>query len=307
MIFEGITALGKVYSLGTPLTVHITKGAGAPADEFVGEFSWSALPPLYRLRVLDGQKVIFYGPLDVQQERHSPKGDFVRVEGRSMAALLLDNEAVPQMYYSPPFSTVFSRHALPYGFLQYHVPKGTVKIGDFSVTKGMSEWQVLESFCRRAWNAVPTMQGGDVLTVGQAEEESPLAFRDLGLGLGCLSRTKTRCEYARISEVLIRNPQNGRYTVSYTDEQALRDGIRRRRCMGASQTANGRQVAQNAMRKSLKYTWVLPEWPNIEPGKNAEINDRYFGRVEGLTVWSTKYSLDASGMVCTVTLRQSGG
>lgn len=302
MIFEGITALGKVYSLGTPLSVHITKGAGAPADEFVGEFSWSALPPLYRLRVLDGQKVIFYGPLDVQQEQHSSKGDFVRVEGRSMAALLLDNEAVPQMYYSPPFSTVFSRHAVPYGFSQYLVPKGTVKIGDFTVAKGMSEWQVLESFCRRAWNAVPTMQEGDVFTIGKVEGEAPLVFGDLGQGFGCLSKTKTNLEYIRISEVLTRNPQNGRYTVSDKEKQALRDGIQRRRCMAT--TANGRQVIDNANQKSLEYTWVLPGWPNIEPGKPVEINDRYFGHVEGLTVWSTKCSLDAAGMVCTVTLRQ---
>lgn len=306
MTFEGITATGKVYSLGNPLSVHITKGAGAPADELVGEFSWSNLPPLYRLRVLDGEKIIFYGLLDVQQERHSTKGDFVRVEGRSMAALLLDNEAVPQMYYSPPFSTVFSRHAAPYGFTQYQVPNGAVKIGDFTVTKGMSEWQVLESFCRRAWNAVPTMQDGAVFTIGKIEEETPIVFGDLGLGQGCLSRTRTRREHERISEVLTRNPQNGRFTVSYKEEQALRDGIRRRRCMGTSQTANGRQVLDNARRKSLEYTWVLPGWLNIQPGRNAEINDRYFGHVESLTVWSVKYSLDAAGMVCSVTLRQSG-
>lgn len=306
MTFEGVTATGKAYSLGTPLSVHITRGAGAPADEFVGEFSWSDLPPLYRLRVLDGEKSIFYGPLDVQQERHSTKGDFVRVEGRSMAALLLDNEAVPQMYYSPPFSTVFSRHAAPYGFTQYQVPKGAVKIGDFTVTKGMSEWQVLENFCRRAWNTIPNMQGNDVFTIGKAEQEAPAIFGDLGVGQGCLSRTKTRREYERISEVLARSPLNGRYTVSYKEEQALRDGIRRRRCMGDSQTANGRLVLDNAKRKSLEYTWVLPGWPNIQPGKNAEINDRYFGHVESLTVWSVKYSLDTTGMVCCVTLRQSG-
>ena len=64
MKFEGITAQGAVYSLGTPLSVHISRDAGAPADELVGEFPWSVLPPLYRLRVSDGERILFFGPVD---------------------------------------------------------------------------------------------------------------------------------------------------------------------------------------------------------------------------------------------------
>lgn len=305
MKFEGITAQGTVYSLGVPLSVHISRGAGAPADELVGEFPWSALPPLYRLRVLDGDRLVFFGPVDVLQEKISPKGAFLRVEGRSLAALLLDNEALPQTYYSPPFSAVFARHAAPYGFMRYRVPGGAEKIGEFTVTKGMSEWQVLESFCRRAWSTSPALQTGGELTVGGAEESGILWFGDSVRGLTYLSLTRTCREYERISELLARSVRDGRYTVSLTNEQALRDGIRRRRCLSASPAAGARQVLANARQKSLEYTLVLPGWPDVQPGRNAEIGDRLLGRAAGLRVWSVEYGLDAGGMLCTVALRRA--
>lgn len=305
MKFEGITAQGAVCSLGTPLSVHISRDAGAPADELVGEFPWSVLPPLYRLQVSDGERILFFGPVDVQQEKISPKGAFLRVEGRSLAALLLDNEAVPQTYYSPPFSTVFARHAAPYGFLRYRTPSGTEKIGEFTVTKGTSEWQVFESFCRRAWSASPVLQEGNELTVGGSEENGVLLFGDSVRGMTYLSLTRTRREYERISELLVRSAKDGRYTVSLTDEQALRDGIRRRRCLSASSAVSAKQVLANARQKSLEYTLVLPGWPDVQPGRNAELSDRLLGRVAGLRVWSVEYELDTGGMLCIVTLRRT--
>ncbi|WP_283610147.1 hypothetical protein [Faecalispora anaeroviscerum] len=304
MTFEGITAGGIVCSLGTPLSVRISRGAGAPADELIGEFPWSALPPLYRLRVSDGERIVFFGPVDVQQERISPKGAFLRVEGRSLAALLLDNEAVPQTYYSPPFSTVFSRHAAPYGFSRCRVPGSTEKIGEFTVTKGMSEWQVLESFCRRAWSASPVFQDGNELTVGASELGETLLFGNQGLRY--LSLTKTQKAYKRISEILVRSAKDGRYTVSVTEEQALREGICRRRCLSSSSGISAKQALASARQKSLEYTLVLPGWPDVRPGRNAELNDRTFGRGAGLRVWSVDYDLDTGGMLCTVTLRRAG-
>lgn len=306
MKFEGITAGGTVCSLGTPLSLHISRGAAAPADELVGEFPWIALPALYRLRVSDGDRIVFFGPVDVQQEQISSHGATLRVEGRSMAALLLDNEAVPQTYYSPPFSTIFARHAAPYGFLTYRVPGSSEKIGEFTVTKGMSEWQVLESFCRRAWGASPILREGAELTVGGLENKEMLLFGDGGKGLTCLSITRTRREYERISELLVRSAKDGRYTVSLTDEQALRDGIRRRRCLSTSSAVSAKQVLANARQKSLEYTLVLPGWPEVHPGNKAELSDKLLGRNSGLKVWSVEYEIGAGGMLCIVTLRQAG-
>lgn len=301
MTFEGITAAGTVHRLGTPLSVRITRGADAPADDFLGEFPWSAIPPLYRLRITDGQKTIFYGPVDEQEDAFSQKGAFLRLAGRSMAAILLDNEAAPQTYYSPPFATVFSRHAAPYGFSRYRVPAGGEKIGEFTVTKGMSEWQVLERFCRRAWNAPLSLRNGEELIAGEPSGGEQLLFG--GAGLSYLSLTKTNKASERISEVLVRSVREGVYSVSITDAQALRDGVRRRRCMSTGAGLDARRVLARAEQKALEYTLVLPGWPHLLPGTRAVLKNENLGCVDGLQVWSSVCKIDSAGATCTVVLR----
>lgn len=304
-MFEGITAAGAVHRLETPVSVRITRGADAPADEFLGEFAWSKISPLYRLRVTDGQRMVFYGLVDEQEEVFSQRGAFLRVAGRSMAALLLDNEAVPQTYYSPPFATVFSRHGAPYGFLRCRVPAGGEKIGEFTVTKGMSEWQVLERFCRRAWNADLSVQNGEELVAGAQSGGTPLLFGGAGLSYLSLTRTNRACE--RISEVLVRSARDGVYSVSVTDAQAQRDGVRRRRCLSTGAGLDARRVLANAEKKALEYTLVLPGWQQIQPGERAVLQEEKLGLVQGLQVWSSVCKLDSSGATCTVVLRKAQG
>lgn len=92
-------------------------------------------------------EVCFDGIVDIQKESCADKMMLMLV-ARSRAALLLDNEAVPQTYGMPSLATIFARHVQPYGFTTFY---GNVKAfnGELTITKGMSEWQAAAEFCTR--------------------------------------------------------------------------------------------------------------------------------------------------------------
>ena len=307
MKFEGITPQGMRISLGQPIAVRMSQAVDAPADDLTGEFPWQKLPPLFRLRVEQNGETIFYGIVDEQTEQFSEQGAVLRLTARSLAALLLDNQALPQTYYSPPFSTVFSRHAAPYGFTQYRAPDGQKRIGELTVTKGMSEWKVLELFCRLAWDTVPMIGPSQVLTVNLGKEQGSILFSYSGQGIPYTSFTKKQKNYERISQISLQSARNGSYEGSLSDTQAMRDGIQRRRCFSAFSGGGlgAEQILQRARQKAWEWVLQVPGWPRISPGMYARLENPYLGVQEGLQIWSVNRILDADGMFCSVTLRRT--
>ena len=55
--------------------------------------------------------LVFRGIVDQQDTKISPQGNRLRLVARSLAALLLDNEALPQTYINPSLRGLFERHA----------------------------------------------------------------------------------------------------------------------------------------------------------------------------------------------------
>ncbi len=64
-------------------------------------------------------EVVFFGPVDELQRRFSSEGCMLEIVARSMAALLLENEAIPQTYAYPSLPLLFERHGKPYGFTEW--------------------------------------------------------------------------------------------------------------------------------------------------------------------------------------------
>ncbi|WP_101697254.1 hypothetical protein [Clostridium minihomine] len=307
MKFEGITPQGMRILLGRPIAVRISQAVDAPADDLTGEFPWQKLPPLFRLHVEQNGKTIFYGIVDEQTEQFSEQGAVLRLTARSLAALLLDNQALPQTYYSPPFSTIFSRHTAPYGLTQYRVPDGQKRIGELTVTKGMSEWQVLELFCRLAWNTVPMIGPNQVLTVTPENRQDTILFSHSGQGISYSSFTKKQKNYERISQIRLQSARNGNYEGCVSDTEAMRNGVQRRRCFSAFSAAGlgAEQILQRSRQKAWEWVLQVPGWPRLSPGMYVRLENPYLGVQEGLQIWSVNRILDADGMFCSVILRRA--
>lgn len=70
-----------------------------------------------------------------------------KLVARTKAALLLDNQARPQLYNRVSLNDIFERHVKPYGFAKINSPQNKTA-SNFLVKRGMSEWDVLSRFCK---------------------------------------------------------------------------------------------------------------------------------------------------------------
>lgn len=119
-----------------------------PADLLVIEaLTDKLIPKSVTLEVTIDGKLFFTGIIDEQIT--GMRGTYFesKLIARSKAALLLDNQARPQLYSRLSLSDLFERHIKPYGFLQINSPQNKT-ISNFLVKRGMSEWDVLSTFCK---------------------------------------------------------------------------------------------------------------------------------------------------------------
>lgn len=254
---------GAALPLGPALSMHLQRSEDAPAD------SLSLLLPhpgpcgeLLGIQIQENGILLFDGIVDEQCASLSSSGCVLRLEARSKAALLLDNEALPQEYERPSLPMLFRRHAQPYGFGR---AMGNEKAfpGSLTVSKGMSEWSVLEEFCR---TFLHTRLFVDLQGNLDATGSRPAGMLAFGQGAGkipYLSLEEQRLPCKRISEVLVRPSRQGGYTVRVTDPQAIAFGIRRRRYCnappgsGKPASYGGQRIAQ-ARRKGYRVELLCP-------------------------------------------------
>ncbi len=148
---------GSSTSLTMPVNMSIISSSDAPADSFSAVFALSgAIPELLSVKVLYDNDVIFYGYTDEQTSTITEKGTLLEVKARSLAAILLDNEAKPQVICLPSMKLLFQTNFKPLGLKGYIGPDKAY-IGDLVISKGMSEWEVLSTFCKKGGFGDPSI------------------------------------------------------------------------------------------------------------------------------------------------------
>ena len=204
----------------------------------------------------DGRR-LFRGICDRQIVGLDSAGCRLTVWARSDAAVLLDNEAIPQEYSCVTLDEMFVKHLAPYGFQSDLEGEGSL-LG-YQVGKGVSEWEAFSTFSFR----LPG-RGQRILPNGQA--------------VSAVSRTVRRSEV--ISQVLLRD-ELGRYSTALENEAARGLQILRRRCMiPSAQWTNAAQDARLKMQQSMRerIQWEI-ELPRLV---DWELGDQVSGELAGL-------------------------
>jgi len=120
-----------------------------------------------RVTVSAGGVQRFFGVVDEIVLEESEKGRRLEVHGRSMAALLLDNEAGEIVYPYATWQDILAGHVTPYG-LRVDCPVSLPPVADFSVPSGSSEWDVLRRFCWEYGGQRLRVDEQGVLRIGEA-------------------------------------------------------------------------------------------------------------------------------------------
>lgn len=223
--FEITDTEGRKTKLTKPLRLSMVSSEDAPADSLSAVFPISGKVPILKdIRATLGGETVFFGEIDRQDEVTEGSSHRLEIKARSIAALLLDNEAKPQQYFMPSMPLLMERHFAPLGFTEY---TGTDKPfnGELIISKGMSEWAVLQEFCDRFLRVRPHIGFDGIIDISGQQSEGELYIG----GSGVLYKKKTLRRSAVISEIFARTHNGGSYDMHLVNDNAKRLGVRRRR------------------------------------------------------------------------------
>ena len=215
----------KPTAMKRPVRVMMISSDSAPADRLSAVFAIKGeVPILSSVEVKRNGERVFFGYIDEQYVQRVRSGALLGISARSLASVLLDNEARPQIYCCPSMPLLMKRHFEPLGFVSF---KGTDKPfnGQLTVSKGMSEWSVLESFCRFLPGVKPKIDKyGRIDISGERNEELLFLSRD------CIISGKHELKNSvLISEIRARTHISGGYDMPVRNGKAEKLGIKRKR------------------------------------------------------------------------------
>lgn len=309
MKYFGISVAGNFINLGNPFSLQINMDAETPTDSLTAIFPfYSDLPEIKEIELQNDDGTAFWGGIvDEQKISCDINGTLIKFSARSKAAYLLDNEAMPQVYSVASLGTIFERHIKTYGFSDFYGDTKSFS-KEFYVTKGMSEWDVLEKFCAVFLNTVPRVIVGDVIDASnEPSKAAPILFSNYGDGQQyfSISRSIKRCKL--ISEVLVRADENASYDLIVRGASAMQRGVRRKRYINAmndSRTPASR--AEDLISYAKKESEVLVlKCPNALPikiGQRAAVKDKVLGKLENLIVSQIRFCVNENGHTSEITM-----
>ena len=205
------TAQGERWQLPQLMEWELEYTAGTPCDSFwlrcpFGGSNGADVRQWSRFDAWEGGEQVFTGVVDECRESLTRAGRMLELSGRGLAALLLDNEALPQDYGTATLADILRDHVTPYGIRT----AGAVSlppVSPFSVSAGSSEWTVLHEFARYYGGVAPRFDraGRLVLSGWQDGQELLLGDGTPVTELVCVDK-----RYGVLSDVWVRDRYQNR-------------------------------------------------------------------------------------------------
>ena len=238
---------GRDWELPVLLSWDVSHGMGDGCDSFSISFVYDPsmrelLQNAVRFRgVYDGETV-FVGLVDEFAAEVDETGGTVTVNGRGLQALLLDNEAEAAVYYGVGLDFLLNTHVSPWGITEMQRNENYPRVSIFPVDAGMSQWGILERYCRFSGGSLPYFSRDGILMLGPEEG----ALRVIDESVAVVWQRWQERRYGVISQVLVRNRAWGSRTVD--NSEFLARGGRCRRVISTP-----RHSSYDALRYTGEY------------------------------------------------------
>lgn len=243
---------GKRTTMKCPLRVSLVSSKEAPADGLTASFAvCGEAPVMSMIEMTENEECLFRGIVDRQTERQGPGGCLLTVCARSLAAILLDNEALPQTYCLPSMPLLMERHFKRLGFYDF-IGEDNPFNGEMTISKGMSEWAVLKSFCEVFTGTEPRVTREGIIDIsGENREQIFISRKRL------LSLQRSRNRSALVSELLARTRTSGGYEMPLKSKLAEKMGVVRRRYVNSIDSKSRTVLTARAMLKSCEDSFEV--------------------------------------------------
>ena len=220
---------GRIIEELSPLIMRFLSSEDAPADSLYARFERRGKTADFFScsAELDGD-ALFCGIIDELTEYTGETGSYLEIRARTIEALLLDNEAKPQSYCLPSFDLIFEKHFRPLGFSSFIGPANAFN-GELNITKGMSEWKVLEEFCRSFTGTKPCVTNDGVIDI--SGDNSPQIIH---IGKSRIISVERKLKKSMIvSDIYVRTCNSGGYDLHLSSDYAEKLGTKRVRYYNA--------------------------------------------------------------------------
>ena len=184
---------GGQMELPTAVSWRFCYGTDTPCDSFFLRCLWERgqeklLSAACRFCAEWEKERVFTGVVDEFAVICGRDGLYLELSGRGMAALLLDNEAMPAEYQRCTRADIVADHVAPYGVEA--VGGGQLPaVAGFTVTSGESEWSVVRRYACYYGGVVPRFdrqgrlmldghRGGQVLRIRDADAVTGWEYRE---------------------------------------------------------------------------------------------------------------------------------
>ena len=300
---------GSRLTLPSPFSLVCNASYDVPADSLEVVFPAASLQSIGELSTikmeLDG-KPCFEGIVDEQRLIKNTDGIFLKVQARGNASVLLDNEAIPQTFYRASLLDIYNAVCGQYGFAGIICDKQP-RLSAFTISKGQSEWQALESFCRQTLKLRPFVRDNYIVAQPRQAGRRLLISNTAAGGLRFSSIAVRNKRYGVISKVILKNDYTKAYDTAVYNPLYTELKIKRKRYISPPSDWAGdpKQGADRLMRDSmLKKTQVTVTLTGLiftRPGDTVRLDDSTAGLLKGdLTVFDVCHK--ASGGGCETTL-----
>ena len=301
------TAGGAVYVLPEPMEWRMQRTGGVPCDSFRLRCLFRAemaevLKDACRFTAEEGGEVLLRGVVDGWSAELSGAGTVLTVEGRGMAALLLDNEAEAVHYQRATLEEILKDHAAVCG-VRWETERGGQSLAEYSVASGSSRWRAIEGFARRC-GLRPYFTREGVLRLRAEEEEKACRLGALSGVLGAVYRDR-RCGV--VSEITVVNRSLGLRRKVRNEAFIARGGSCRRMLYVPARSADelrytGEYQIEKSAEGARELTLTLAGRAEIEPGERVELTLSQLGAAGVFRVSELLHTISVRGETTELTL-----
>ncbi len=292
---------GKSYRLPILLSWTLTYTAGVPCDSMTAccpydDSMADVLPAATRFTASQDGEIMLRGVIDAYEISLSGQGLLVTLEGRGMAALLMDNESEALTYGTATLGDILGNHVSPYGISCE--TESSLSGANYAVVSGSSQWKALRGFTHRYGGFDPYFTRDGRLVIKPLWGSGRTLRADKNTPLRSLRRREQR--YGVISEMLIQDKVQGISHRVINEEFTQKGGCRRHVLYMPRSTADERrytgeyQIAQSAL-EQLEITLEVPLPFAAFPGDRLYLALEQLGPGDTYDVVESRCCLDESG------------
>lgn len=287
------------------LTINIEEDV--PCDDMIAVFEYMPVEELKTVSVTSMDRCIFKGVVDEQQITYSDNKCLLRLICRSMAARLLDSESVPVSYTNPSLKVIAQNHVLPFS-LSCDLSNDKTYFGNLVVSKGDSNYKVLENFCLNTYHKKPRVNTQGQVVINNNTDSDTVVFSNDSdeYKYSDFTICNKRCE--EISQVKVKLTNSGGYTTIVANDDALSRGVSAVRYVNAVLNDTPLTCAQLMIengRKNSFYITLSCIGERLSAFlKPAEFVSSFGKNYKDLYVSAVRYKLCCDNEVTMITLKR---